>query len=303
MKSSFNLKINNSLLDRGEIKNFYLNKYFNLFMNAYEWTGIDEQQKDFIMRKFWSVGSVACYKLPYMESEENPEGVVIFTPYATAGYYNIYDYPTKVTLINTRGVKFIPTKPLEINKDVVIGFIQRNKKGVLSSIESKIEQLVDVEMVIRTNLVAHKMPLLVAVNPENEFKIKNIFNKLMNDEPALFVGIDDARNFTNLVAGAPYIIDKLKAYANIIEGEILTILGVDNIGIMEKKEHLDVDEVNANNDLINAHADNFTDSLKEFTSLINDVLGYKINVEPKFKPVTATSEGGEESGENEAYND
>ena len=42
----------------------------------------------------------------------------IFTDYAPINY-NIYDYPIQCTLINRRGVKFIPSRLMDIDKDVL----------------------------------------------------------------------------------------------------------------------------------------------------------------------------------------
>ena len=33
---------------------YYLTKYFNLFMGAYKFTGITPQQQDYILKKLWS---------------------------------------------------------------------------------------------------------------------------------------------------------------------------------------------------------------------------------------------------------
>ena len=66
-------------------------------MDKFEWSGLDEenaaQQKDFIMRKFWGMGTVACRPI------ENTD-LLVFAPYAAATY-NLYDYPETVSLINT----------------------------------------------------------------------------------------------------------------------------------------------------------------------------------------------------------
>lgn len=41
----------------------YINKYYNIWMSKFKWTGLDEemaaQEENFIMRKFWSDGTVS----------------------------------------------------------------------------------------------------------------------------------------------------------------------------------------------------------------------------------------------------
>ena len=141
---------------RKKIKFYYLEKFFNKWMNKYEFSNLNYQQKRYIMKKFWSVGTIACSQIKSADetlarlmddgSIDMGENKIIFTPWTFANRYNIYDFPTHVNLINTRGVKFITTKILEIDKEVVIGFAQKNHKSIYSSIEAKIDELVDIEM-------------------------------------------------------------------------------------------------------------------------------------------------------------
>ena len=66
-----------------------------------------------------------------------------------------------------------------------------------------------------------------------------------------------------VASGAPYITDKLEQERQKVENDILTILGYNNVGVSEKKEHLTVNEVDANNEDIEA-------SSKSYTNLIQD---------------------------------
>ena len=265
---------------RSNLKTFYLNKYYNLFMNAYLFSEeIDYQQKDYILKQFWATGQIACFKLKGTEgSSKHPQGLLVFTPFAPNGW-NIYDWPISVTLINTKGVKFIPTGIQELDKDCVIGFAQRNKKPVKFMIEEKINQIVDTEMVIRCNLNSHKMPWLFASTPEMENKMKVIADALRSDDPEIFVSGEEADMMKALVSGSPFIIDKLYNYKCAIENEIKEFLGINNLGVNEKKEHLVTSEVDVNNEVIEAYSDCFLDNIKEFFERVSKVTG--INVEVK----------------------
>ena len=270
---------NGSVVTRKEIYNFYINKYYNLYMNAYKWSGIDYQAVNFIMTRFWADGSVACFKMDGTEgSKEYPEGQPVFTPYAPTKY-NIYNFATFVTLINLRGVKFIPTRVMKVDKDVVLGWTQRNKKSVFFIVDHIVRKIVDVEMTIRTNLKAHKTPWLISVSPEDEAKVKTLYNNIDKDDSQLFVDLEDIQNAKALVSGAPYIIDKLYAYKNALENELKEYLGITNLGNQEKKEHLITSEVDANSEITEASGDCFYDVLVEFTKRIKEVLGITINVE------------------------
>ena len=296
-KDIFNRRIErgNSLRERA--RHIYRNRYFNLFMSAYKFKGISNEQQDFILRKMWSLGSIGAFivegTLPSDAIPESvnqyPNGVIAFTTFAPVEF-NIYDWPIKVNLIQYRGAKFIPTSIQIVNKDVVIGFAQRNKKPVCEIVDFFIDKIVDVDMTIQMQLKAHKVPYLISCTPENEATLKNLMHKLENDDGEIYLSSSEVDAIKTLQTGNTYIIDKLFNYKTALENELLTYLGIDNVGVMEKKEHLDVDEVNSNNDLINDNSDNFLKSLEEFCERINTYLNYEISVEATSSPVVAERE-------------
>ncbi|MBR2651409.1 hypothetical protein IKD48_01130 [bacterium] len=289
---------------------FYEQKYFNLFMGAYKFTGITEEQQNYILKKLYFDGKIASFivegtKLPEGEVPENtneyPNGLIAFVPFAPF-IFNIYDYPVKVNLVQSRGAQFIPTGPQVVQRDVVITYIQKNKRSVASMVEFYLQKIVDVEMTIKTNLKSLKTPWLIATTPENENKMKLLWEKINNDDEALYLSASEIEAIKVLTTGTQYNVDKLYQYKQALENELLTYLGIDNIGIMEKKEHLITDEVNSNNDLINDHSDNFLSCLQDWCKRIKDVFGYDISVEATSSPVSAkkeTSEDDNSDGGNE----
>lgn len=273
---------------RKKIKFYYLEKFFNKWMNKYEFSNLNYQQKHYIMKKFWSVGTIACSQIHSADSVlaglmsdgsiDMRENKIIFTPWTFGNRYNIYDFPTHVYLINTRGVKFITTKILEIDKEVVIGYAQKNHKSIYSSIEAKIDELVDVEMKKRVSRKAQSQPWIFAFSPEDFAQAKVLQEQLENDEPYLFAPFNDVDKVKGITSGAPYVVDKFEQDRQKIENDILTMLGVNNVGISEKKEHLIVDEVNANNEDIELQSISFRSEIEEFFDRVYKVFGYKVDV-------------------------
>lgn len=274
---------------RNIIHQHYIEKFFNKFLNKFNWKGISYQQVAYIMRQFWSQGTIGCFLRKdwsiLMDSKQKDDfdiyDKLVFAPWVMWNRYNIYNFPTHVTFINTKAVAFIPTTPFKLDKEAVIGYIMRNKKGVYSLIEAKVNQLVDVEMTFRTSLKTQKTPWLVACSPEDEKKFKILFDRINNDEVSLYCGLDDLKGVKALVSGAPYICDKLYNQKQAIENEILTLLGINNIGILQKKEHLTTGEVEENNQQIQSSSDEFLSCLEEFCQRIKDVLKFEISVELK----------------------
>lgn len=267
-----------NLISRAEIFQAYLNKYYNLFMNSLKWKGIDNEQVDFIMRKFWSNGGVATFIAKGTKGEEYPQGMIVFTDFAP-NMYNIYNFPIEVTLVNNKGVPFIPLTPQKVNTDVVIGYAQRNKKGIKEIVNHYIDKLTNIEITIQTNLLAQKCPWIIGTTPESQNKMEEFWSNLISDNPKLFASLEEVEKAKALVSGAPYTIDKLYNYKMAIENELREYLGLDNLGVGEKKEHLITEEIKSNNEVTSRSSECILNPLQEFCERVKIYLGYDISVE------------------------
>ena len=295
---------------RKALKFFYLEKFFNKWMNKYDFIGLNYQQKHYIMKKLWSVGTIACSKFSGGDKLDElmsggiidlKEDAIIFTPWTFSNRYNIYDFPTHIRLINTRAVQFISTKELELDVEAVIIYAQKNHRSVFSSIEAKIDEIVDLEMKKRTSLKAQSQPWLFVFDPEDFNQVKVLQQQLEEDEPYCFVPAKEVDKAKALSSGAPYIVDKIQAQIDGRVDEVLTMLGVNNLGVDEKKEHLVVDEINANNEDIEEQSYSFMSELEDGFDRVNKVLGYKVEVidlNDKFKESEDTLDEKEEEDDN-----
>ena len=267
--------------ERSRLEFFYNEKYLSLWLNAFEWEGINYQEREFIMREFWSNGRVGAIKLEGSEgSDVAPEGKLVFVPFAP-GEFNIYRFPTKANAIRLKGVNFIPTRPLEVDKEIVLGWANVTHKPIVRLIEPFLQRIVDVEMVIRMNLKAQKMPWLIAITPETEKKMRALYDAIESDDPALFVDLDDAEKANALLSGANYIIDKLQDYKLAKENEIREFMGLDNLGFSEKKEHLLTDEIASNNQVTSSSGDCFSTPIEDFCNRIKETFGISISAKSK----------------------
>ena len=284
-----------------------LNKYFNLFMNKYKFKGegITDEASFFALKKLWATGQIACFKVVDGSNKDGinkfTNGVVCFTPFAPSEF-NCYDYPVRVNLINIRGVDFIPNRLMVVDKEVVIGWAQRNKKSIYEIVLWYVDRIADVELTIRNQLFASKFAWLFKTNPENEVKMKQFADRLMSDYPVAYLSVDEEINqiTDTFKASNTYVIDKLYMYKEKLENEVLTFLGVNNTGDTEKKEHLITDEVNANNVEIEQYSDCVYDCLQEFCDRVQAVLGFNLEIEVKEPQVIDyVDEEQEESSEGE----
>lgn len=279
-KKSLNKELVNKT--RLNLRTMYINKYYNLFMNSFEWTGLDKRQKNYVMRQFWDKGTVAAFKIKLIDE-------LGFAPY-TVQAWDMYDFATRVRLINKRGVPFIPTRVQAVDKDVVIGFAQCNQKSVKEICYFYIDRMVAIDMVINTNLTVHKLPFIVKCNPEDMKKFEDLMARVLNDETVIYTDLQQVLETAAINLTAPYIIDKLYAYRIALENELMSYLGIDNAGTSAKATTETLDEVNANNVLINLCQDQFLTNIKEFTESISEVLKIQISVKLKAPKAEETYE-------------
>lgn len=264
---------------RNELEFMYLNKYYNLYMNNFIISQVDYQMRDYILRKFWADGTLAEFKLSGSEgSTDYPKGMPVFCPYAPSRY-NLYDFPIDVSLINIRGVKFIPATPQKVDEDVILLYAQRNKKSIYSIVSVYVDMLVDIEMVIKINLMVQKSPWIIGTSPESQFKAEELANKILDDNPFLFVELEEIDKAKALISGAPYVLDKLYNLKTCRENELREFLGISNLGVIEKKEHLVTDEISANNDITKLFEDSLLDMMQESFDRGNKLFGFDIKVE------------------------
>ena len=273
---------------RKKIEFYYREKFFNKWMNKYDFKGLNYQQKQFFMKKMWADGSVAVSSIKSADKAlagliasgvvDMQENSIIITPWTPSSRFNIYDYPTHIRLVNTRGVKFITPDELELDKEAVVIDAQKNHKSIYSSIEAKVNEIVDIEMKKRVARKAQSQPWMFAFSPEDFAQAKKMQQRLEDDEPYMFVLLDEIDKAKSLTSGAPYIVDKFEQDRQKVENDILTMLGVNNVGIGEKKEHLVVDEINANNEDIETNDKALMNEIEEGWKRVEKVLGYKVQV-------------------------
>ena len=218
--------------------------------------------------------------------------------------FDLYRYPIDITLVAlNNAATFLPTRPLRVDEEACIGYIQRNKEPVSRVVEYYANRLATAEMVLQINLLAQKYPWLIGTSPEGADKARQLGELLLQDKPALFVELEEIDKAKALVSGAPYIIDKLKNYIIKVENELREYLGLMNLGVNEKKEHLLDSEVESNNEVTRASGDVFLDCMGEFFDRVGEYLGIDIRVSLNQPEEPEPQKDQEEQKEQEAEED
>ena len=132
----------------------YLDRFYNQFQSKYEVSGecITDESLDYMMRRFWSDGTCALYRIP----NTNILGVAQFAPVL----YNIWDKPDTLQLVNRREASkmLIPTKTMMNKKDVVIAKIRPDGKPIYPLAKYYANKLSAIDKAIECNLLAVRTP-------------------------------------------------------------------------------------------------------------------------------------------------
>lgn len=252
------------------------NRYYNIWMSKLKWSGLDEENKEqeenYIMRKGWSDGQIAIRKIKNTD-------LLAFTPF-TANTWNMYDFPETVMLINERSVptSLIPNTPQIVNKDVVIGYFTPSHKPISDIVRHYVNLMVQAEMIINTNLQLQNMPFLIGVDPDDEKKMRDIVDKILNNEIVVYADLQSLQKIQSLVTSTPYLVDKLKMYIKTLEEELLTIFGIDNNN-GNNQQNIVIDAINANNDIINQYNYSIESEMNKWITRVNVLFNRNISIE------------------------
>ena len=257
----------------------FINKYFDLYCQQLRFGGFDYRKNYRLKALLWSEGTAWIRK--------NPAGQPVVCGY-TASSYNYDNLPATVQLVNTRDAPAseIPTTTQTVDKDGVIVWLRPNHKGLEEDVNYYIGKMAEAETCITINLAIQRMPWIIATEPENAAKLKDLMKKILSNEISIFTDIP--RNEIDAITlPAPWIIDKLTAYEERLENKIKTLLGIDcQGGHITAAEQMNLDTVNCNNDEINDSAEAQKTELEDGFDRANEVLGLHLTVKQTSKPVT-----------------
>jgi hypothetical protein len=138
-----------------------------------------------------------------------------------------------------------------------------------------------VERTLDTNVKAQKTPFIITGTDKELLTLKNIYNKIDNNEPAIYLDKSfDLKSIEVLNIKAPLATSELQDYKQTLMNEFLTKIGVNNANT-DKKERLIMDEVNSNNEVITSYVDLMLTERLNGCKLINEMFGLNISVKLK----------------------
>ena len=275
----------------------YLDRFYNQFQSKYEVSGecITDESLDYMMRRFWSDGTCALYRIP----NTNILGVAQYAPVL----YNIWDKPDTLQLVNRREASkmLIPTKTMMNKKDVVIAKIRPDGKPLYPLAKYYANKLSSIDKAIECNMLAVRTPWILLADANNIKRINEFMRRYISDELCLTLNPDDVNSIQVLQTTANYIIDKLEVEKTQTLHEALDELGFDNCA--ETGNRAIVAEVSINNAATQDINDMYNQCLKQLEDNVKKVLGLEIHFEPRAKQMQLLSNKMEQTPEGRAAHD
>ena len=235
-------------MKKGKTNNYYnliYNRYKMLALNMFRWEGLPDTIKSrHIENSLYHNG------LCIIINDENLGFISV--PCNYGANLNINNEPTEVITTGynyIKTIKYMSDKEkdkcqLILNNDLAIG----NKEYI----EYFAQKMYEVDTVIRANINQQKYPWFIPCEPKLKNSIKLMFEKVDNLEPLILADKSIiSEGIQVLTTNTPYVADKLNEYKFELEREILTFLGLNNN--FEKKERLLTNEIDSNNQFIEAN--------------------------------------------------
>lgn len=240
--------------------------YFNRLMltarSVFEWVNLPNNiDEKWIERYLFAEGKCVFFKDPTL-------GLMVarMTP---NGELNYYDEPTTVKPYATN----YQGDTLENGVNCVV--IRNNDDMIPTSptIQLYALKLADIDRTIDVNIKAQKMPIIIKCSDKQKLTLKRVIDQRNDNEPVIFgdKGLD-TDGIEVLNTHAPVVFKDLELQKHMVWNECMTFLGINNAN-QDKKERLVDDEVQANNEQVEASFNIMLKAREQACKDINRIFG------------------------------
>ena len=255
----------------------YLERFKKIAMSIFEWVNLpDSMDARYIEKCLYYLGTAGL-----LHTEEYG---FINTKATSAGDFNIYGLPTAIQCYS---YSFNEQRRLysgltginnDINSEAILVMNNWERVPTASTIELFALRLYEAERACDVNIKAQKTPVLLLIDENQRFTMKNLYEQYDGNTPVIF-GDKNQLSLDTIKAvktDAPFVANDIMQYKKEIWNEALTFLGVNNLS--EKRERLISDETNTNNELINLNLMSYLAPRKLACKQFNEKYGLNIDV-------------------------
>lgn len=220
-----------------EYYTYYTAHLRELAISRFKWTVPMHIPEEIIERTLLEKG-IGAFK-------DEKTGGLQFYAGAGSGKLDIYGYPQALTLYSQFGVG--GSGVYEVGTECIPVYNSLYMNNDMYIIDYYAKQLANIKSTQYINIKAQKTPNIVATDYKNKLSLINAYQQLETGAQVIYVDKnfkEDSLAVYN--TPAPIVFDKLQTQLESLWNEALTRLGINTPGV-EKRERVNVDEVNANN--------------------------------------------------------
>lgn len=224
--------------------------------------------------------------------------------------YGVNMFNRNTSLTTTSSINFLSNlakKLTGVHSNAVVVYLRDSKhyKDINLMLQIYAEKLASVDCSIDVNIMNSRVSFIMnAKNSAQADEAKLVYSKISNGEPAVFTDVSDiilngdgSLNVQTLPVKENFILPELLESKRAIIAEFLSYWGVNNVAY-EKRERLLVDEVNGNNEEIDAYISYMKNNLKECSERVRQM--FNIDFDIKIKEVERNDTIPKEKKENNA---
>lgn len=209
----------------------------------------------------------------------NETGLLTILPAQGTGAVNIYNEYVEYRLVGFNGYD------KTISNDNMVRLKNNPSSSTdIDTLRIFAKRISDIESTQEVNLFQMNIPKIISSSRDGVLTAKNIIKKLQDFKFVVFTkekGLTQQLKQEDVLdTSAPFLLDKLGDYENFYRNKALSFLAINNANT-DKKERLIVDEVNANNDLLNTILDMMYETRKEFCKEVKEKFNIDISVEKR----------------------
>lgn len=192
---------------------------------------------------------------------------------------NVFNHPTEAIIANP----VLGNLRRIIDEDCVIVKLQFDYKGVGWMLDRYSALLAMCDSSISVNLLNSKVTFIgLASSKAQSESMKKMYDMISMGEPAVFVNgdqINQEKFFFNNVK-QNFVADDIQLLKRKIVNEFLSEIGINNANL-DKRERLNSEEVNANNEEMYCNVEHWLENIKEGLNGANRLYGLSLDVKLK----------------------
>ena len=273
-----------SVINHRTYRNWY-RLFYDAMLSRFEWTGlppeIDPRYLEVLLTQW------GCFAFTKLSASVDKYWIGTITNQTEL---DIYTNPTEIRMIGANGFQQVRHCSIWKNDagdilapNAYVCWDNMGRMPIFDYVDTMAARIASLDTTIDQHMLAQRMPYAIAVNEEGRKNASELFRKIANGEPAIYVNSDSVTgtpsitvlptaNTTNYNGGA------LIADQNKLVAQVYTRLGIDNDAQADKRERVQTAETLSNNEQIMIQRFNYLKPRMDFCEHINSLFGLNVSV-------------------------